>query len=209
MRRAALAACSLAALVALAGCERGCLSRQLAEVGVGRDPGVGPPGPRLGVGEVDCPDGLARCVGGVVETSVLGQRPVVCHGSPEACACPWTVASRCPGLCVADGVELAVPQESAAAQLCGRGADDPPYARPADGQTASAPNEAEREACAGGGFRCVARRVVRCESSSAAGAAVVGLVGTCLGGCGPDTAIEAVGLTGPQALALLCSRIPR
>lgn len=195
-----------AALLALPACERGCAWKYLGKAGVGRPvaPG-GAQGPGLAADEIDCPDGLARCVAGVVETSQLARRPRVCHGSTETCECPWTRSERCPSACIAESVVLSVGSGRAAAQLCAPAPAEPRFARPSASGMAPPPNEAERSRCdEGAAFVCEASRVIDCREGR--------VLGTCVGGCGPDPALDAVdgpalaALTSLDVLALLCAR---
>ena len=69
---------------------------------------------------VDCPDGLARCVGGAVEVSHVARIPRPCPPSsrPEDCQCPWEAVETCPRGCTEDGTEVVTPPDRAAARLC-------------------------------------------------------------------------------------------
>ena len=175
----------------LVGCERGWLARRLAgktTAGLAADPKL------LAIGQVDCPDGLARCVGGVVQVSELAQRPDPCHGSPETCACPWTVAARCPGSCVADGVEMLLAPGYPFSHLCLDPPTIPPFARPL---AADSPLPALGDACEGQQFLCIASTVVACEPTPHG-------VGACVSGCASDRGLSEP-LTPAQASALLCT----
>ncbi len=188
----------LLCLACLPACERGCLWRALTSTEERTAPG----GAWLGLNEVDCPDGLARCSGGVVQTSVGARRPSPCHGTAEACACPWTVADRCPdGLaCVADGLELPAALEMGVTQLCSPSPLSPPVARPA---AADAPLDlAETRSCDGEAFACVGSHVVACTPAAR-------VVGTCAKGCASETGLGgalAERLNDRQASAILCAR---
>jgi hypothetical protein len=83
--------------IALLGCERGCLSKRLANTG----------DVELPLDLVDCPDGLARCVDGQLRKSKVA-------AVPANAACPWEPAGVCPGVCV-EGVVVAAEH---AGQLC-------------------------------------------------------------------------------------------
>jgi len=176
----------------LGGCERGCLSTWLAELGVGR-PSATPPKGALPLSGVDCPDGLARCVGGVVEVSRASHYTLPCADPQAGCMCPWDSLGPCPLGCAADGVEVVVPPERALAQLC---ATDPasPVARPI-APTAMPPGACDdvRESTeppttpAGPStpdenvYRCLASIVVACSSSGGRKA-----VAACVRGCFHD-----------------------
>ncbi len=195
--------------VCLPSCERGCLWRQLSG-GFSATPstetrargGERAPGPAsFGEAEVDCPDGLARCMGGVVQVSRLARRPSPCRGSPESCACPWAVLDRCPSAaCVADGLTTALPVNRAAKQLCAPGPVSAPFSRPGPPSNSVLPPLPE--ACEAAAFVCLGALVVACEPSPRA-------VGTCIAGCTPEPSLDgpaSSGLSDLQALALLCER---
>lgn len=125
------------ALLALVGCERGCLARRAADV---QDAAA------FTLDRVDCPDGLARCNGGRLERSKLATvDPRVPAG------CPWEPAGECAGGCV-ENVE--VPEEHAR-QLCreGDGGIVPNAGRPPE----TCPSTD------GPRWACHASRVVDCE----------------------------------------------
>ena len=187
-------ACSL-----VSACTRGCLTEPLQKTGLTSDP-TGPAKAWFGLGEVDCPDGLARCVGGAVQTSQAARRPSPCRGSPKACACPWVVLAACPVACVAEGVEAILPPDRALSQLCTPASPSgvsPPYAHP------PAPSSVARsvgEACEGETFVCLASIVVACEPSPRA-------LATCAAGCSTDRAVErGAALSDEGAVAVLCAR---
>ena len=214
-------------LLVLAGCERGCLWRLIPRAGIaGAQAGAGSDQPSqawFGMGEVDCPDGLARCSGGVVQRSLVARRPSPCRGNPESCACPWTLVDRCEGECVADGLEIATPADRAVSQLCVATPGSSPFARPTESPEGHGdPGTASRDAsarssppvalaafasaCEGEAFVCLASSVVACGKSPAV---PLSLVGTCTSGCALDAALGgavAERLQAPQALALLCAR---
>lgn len=135
-------------ILALPGCERGCLARRVAEVQDANPQ-------RLDW--VDCPDGLARCNAGTLERSKLATV------DPRTRAgCPWESAGACAGGCV-ENVE--VPEEHAR-QLC-READGgivPSLGRPQERCPAS---DAPR-------WACVASRVVDCEHCTVVGTCLRG-----------------------------------
>ena len=142
---------------ALCGCERGCARTWAERRGVGEKAafrnGLGPPR------ATDCPDGLARCTGGVVETSRLAAIPEPCQGPPESCACPWERAGECGGACVAEGAEIVVDRARALAQLCAPGPGGGDLARPIS-QPADC-DEDTRYRCSGGAVvSCAEHRAV-------------------------------------------------
>jgi hypothetical protein len=179
-------------------CERGCAWRALSRAGIASD-GTGSAQAWLGLGEVDCPDGLARCRGGVIEASRLARRPSPCRGNLEACACPWAVAGRCEGQCVADDLEVLLPGERASSQLC---APDPArvaFARPPAPVTALTPLGG---ACEAEAFVCLGSAVVACRPAPR-------IVATCASGCSSQEPLGgriAETLSDAQAVAVLCTR---
>jgi len=184
-------------LVFLGGCERGCLTTWLTEHGVGE------PAPSskhaVTFNGVDCPDGLARCIGGVVEVSRVSHYALPCSGPAEACMCPWDSVGACPAGCAADGVEAVVPRERALAQLC---ASDPahPVARPV------LPNASPPGACDDGvtGYRCLASIVVACTASDAG--VRPRAVAACVHACAPGgDAIDEDDATDEGASRILCA----
>jgi hypothetical protein len=190
----------LASLVG--GCERGCIWKALPKAGLSANP-TAPGQAWFGQGEVDCPDGLRRCRGGVVQASMVARRPVACTGNPEGCACPWSIEATCPGACVADDLELVVPAERALAQLCEPLAASAPFARARpDVPPAPTPAETVGESCEGEAFVCLGSVVRECAPAPHP-------IATCLAGCATDEALGgavALGLSAQQAVAVLCSR---
>ena len=74
--------------------------------------GVNPPG-AAPLQAIDCPDGLARCIGGVVEVSRLATIAQPCRAAPEACACPWDRVGDCEQGCVGDEVDVVMDRDLA------------------------------------------------------------------------------------------------
>jgi hypothetical protein len=197
-----------ALVVALCGCERGCLARWLEGHGAGPatgpgTPGRGPPpsGDLGGLGAIDCPDGMARCGLGIVHVSRAYHYPDPCTLSPEQCQCPWERLGDCPNGCAADGVELDVPRERALTQLCAPGPRSGDDARasfsavPPPGTIASSCDLA---------YVCEKGVVVVCGPPAQA-------VAACTGGCaregqGLDVDEETAPVTPAAAVALLCKR---
>jgi hypothetical protein len=205
---------TLAALaLALAGCERGCLSTWLVEQGVGRTPDtprsgtpshggtgpqVAPSGPSVELGGTDCSDGLARCTDGNVEISLMGHVPHPCAAPKErsaACACPWKVAGRCSAGCVSEGLEVAAAPEVALVQLC---APVEAVSRPVLATEATVVT-----ICADDGVSCVDGIVRSC----AARGQPAQLVSVCVHGCAPGATLDPDDLrTGNGPAAILCRR---
>ncbi len=212
MRRARPAVVLALLIALLPACERGCLVTWLRDHGAG---GQAPPSssaffPMHGV---DCPDGLGRCVGGVVEVSRVSRYELPCAGSPESCVCPWDALGDCPRGCAAEGVETVIPREHAFAQLC---APDPsrPLARPLVGVPAPV------GACVSVGYRCVASQVVACSEGGArapgatpargeggAGDLSARAFAACLEGCASEGAlVDEEDVDDQAAIRILCAR---
>ena len=178
-------------LFSLAGCERGCAKGWFEKHGVGEQ-GFAPRG-AAPMNALDCPDGLARCTGGVVEGSRLATIPQPCKGSPESCICPWERLGSCEGGCVADGLEMVVDRARALPQLCAPGPDSGQLARIA---TTPQPADCDEDVA----YRCSGGAVIACEDHRVAG--------VCERGCFAEGA--EVGSDFPlrreAAFAILCSR---
>ena len=190
-RVAALAACSFC-VVALAGCDRGWLMNWLKGHGVGEDHRPTEPG-SLHLQEVDCPAGLARCVGGAIEVAQAFRHPFPCPGGSEACDCPWQVVAKCGGPCVADAVPLALAPPKATRQLCAVGPSDAPVAHPPPLGT---PPPVE---CGDEPYRCAKSSVIACPSAR--------IVAVCANGCAEEsTTLDDPGVDDAAAVYLLCAR---
>jgi hypothetical protein len=177
----------------LAGCERGCAKSWLAERGIGESPKTSPSA-IVPLNALDCPDGLARCRDGVVEVSVLATIPHPCAGAPESCVCPWTQLGTCGHACTVDGLELVVEREHAEAQLCAPAAADA-LSRAPDATTPLVP-------CDVRGYRCDGNVLEQCDDDGATPRALA----VCTHRCAePGGVIDADGVTGDQAVALLCA----
>lgn len=201
----------LALVLFVSGCERGCLSRWLAERGVGGGApegsgGAAPPGkPRtLDLSGTDCSDGLLRCTGGRVEASRAAHLPHPCGAArmgerEPACQCPWDVVGACPSGCASDGLEaIGAPTDAGVAQLC---RPDVPVARPV------LPGDPiPIDICAHEGVACVDGIVRTCEAPGQP----VRALAMCLDGCQRHVGIDDVdpgALTNPDGLvSILCQR---
>jgi hypothetical protein len=177
------------------GCQRGCLLTWLRQSGAVQDhEGIRGSG-SLRLQYVDCPDGLARCVDGVVESSRLFRHPDPCSASAEECSCPWVKGERCTSGCVSEGTEVVLPPDEADHQLCAPpGGRADLYARPAFAPAPSDPgcDGDERYHCFGG-------VVVRCDE------AAVRALSVCLRGCAEERqTLDQRTLQDEQAAALLC-----
>ena len=209
-----LAFWTLSALaMALAGCERGCLSAWLTEHGTGAGepsgprsgtPGVGGSGPRgsdaaaVDFGGTDCSDGLARCSAGHVEVSVAGHVPHPCAAAkelPGACACAWQSAGSCAAGCVKDGLEVVAAAAAAREQLC---APAEAVLRPV-----TVAETAVVTICATDGVSCVDGTVRVCLGRGAPAR----LAGACVSGCAPGVSLDPGDIPpGDGAAAILCRR---
>jgi hypothetical protein len=146
---------------------------------------------------IDCPDGLARCTGGVVEVSRLASRPDPCAGSREACECPWDRLSPCRLGCVAEDVEVVVSRERAVAQLCA-----PEPGGGAAYVEAPPPFEDGGIDCADGRYICAGSWIVSCSSDTPPHR-----LARCINGCTSEAlTLDDDTLTDRQATALLCRR---
>jgi hypothetical protein len=199
----------IAALFLLCGCQRGCLQTWIRDRGAASKVAT----PLTMMKGIDCPDGLARCVGGAVEISHVARIPRPCPPSakPEECQCPWEAADECPRGCAEEGTVVVTPPERAAARLCAPDPANPP-ARPVAGAVAP-PGACEVE-----GYRCLGSLVIACAPGSPdRSAAESGALGTgpllarpfaaCVRGCVQEG--EALGEeeADPEGAArILCAR---
>ena len=142
---------------------------------------------------IDCPDGLARCSGGVVQVSKLASIPLPCTGPVEHCTCPWERAMECNAGCVADDVEVVLDVTRAGRQLCAPPRDAAPTVRALPTPSPAACEEEQLYRCVGGG-------VVACAENA--------LVATCVRGCVTEGAAldRDVAVSREAAFAILCSR---
>lgn len=196
----------VALALALAGCQRGCLARWLAEHGFGSSPDTpGAVGPTARA-PAPCPAGLARCSAGVVRVSTAYTPPAGC--SPEGCKCPWADAQRCAFGCSAENVEIEMPEASAKVQLCAPSpGEEPRYARtlgPTEQDAAvMADDDAEVEAiCEVERWRCANGAVSACDSGQAKPLAA------CVHGCVDGEGMIVEDVPASSALAILCARSP-
>jgi len=152
-----------------------------------RQPGSAP------LNAIDCADGLARCSAGMVEVSRRTSLPWPCRGTPEQCACPWERVDGCARRCVADGVEVVVPKDRAAGQLCETAADAGPVTTPAS------QGETPRGCDEGQAYRCEGDVVTACRENA--------VVARCLRGCVAEGSglDDDVPVDREGAAAILCS----
>jgi hypothetical protein len=178
-------------LPTLTGCERGCASRWLAEHGSREKETVQQGGPLTSA--IDCPDGLARCNGGVVEASRLASIRQPCQGTVEQCTCPWDRLGECERGCIVDGADVTSDRGKAMTQLC---APAPGTGAVAHALRSAAPADCDEDQL----YRCAGGAVVSCPEHA--------VVGTCDRGCFAEGA--SVGGGAPvgreAAFAILCSR---
>jgi len=190
----------------LSACERGCLMRWFEDRSA--SPGLGTEAPRGSVtrdgapsfelGGTDCSDGLARCVGGRVETSVAGHVPYPCTAPrerPGSCECAWSPVATCQIGCVKDGIEVVAAAEVARDQLC---ASPDATLRPL------LPSElANVVICSEDGSSCVDDVVRACTARGQPAR----LLGACAHGCATGIGVEPGDLlTGDGPAAILCRR---
>jgi len=182
------------------GCERGCARSWLRDHGVGGPTATSTPG-HVPVAGIDCPDGIARCTEGTVETSRLARIGQPCRGPETACSCPWDRVGDCARGCVADGLEVVMDRSQATRQLClpdptatasrmrGQSADDagPPAATCEEGQL----------------YRCANGFVVDCSAHAVLGSCTRGCFteGASIGEVAREETVSRV-----AAFAILCSR---
>ncbi len=174
---AASRALVLALAVAVAGCERGCLTRRADELG-GRTAASA-----FAVTGTDCPPGVARCRDGNVEVAIAGHVPAACAG--EACRCPYRFELRCPRDCASPGAEIAMEPALARAQLCA-----------AVDRSFAAPPVATADVSCEGAYRCRAGQVVQCGQRA---------VARCVFGCATDDALDEAP-SDEAAVDVLCAR---
>lgn len=203
----ARALAGLGLLLSLAACDamgEGCAALRAVTGGEGRALPTGraadPPGDLTGT---DCSPGLARCVAGAVEVSLVARLPFPCdeaRGGPEGrigrCTCPWVATVRCPAGCVDEDVVVAAPADVAARQLCA-----------SDGPAAWSLGVADAGAsCGEDGVLCQDGQVLRCDRAGQPGV----VLAACRYGCAPAVTIEQHGESmisdGPSAI--LCRRGP-
>jgi hypothetical protein len=151
------------------------------------------PGSRS-TGVIDCPDGLARCIEGQVETSRLAAIARDCRGPETACTCPWEPAGTCTEGCAADGLEMVIERALALRQLCAMNPDA--------GPVASDTKRPVRSKCEEGQlYRCTAGAVIDCDTEEA--------IASCVRGCAAEGASideDSVSIRREAAFAILCSR---
>ena len=182
--------------LAIAACDRGCSCApggSWAWDPAGKSPVPVPSGSvAFPMNAIDCPDGIARCIDGIVEVSRLAAIAQPCIGPPEKCQCPWDRVGGCDHGCVADGIDLALSRAQAFVQLCAPSAADV-FARP------PLPNvQLPSDLCVAETYHCVSGTVVACAETAMP-------LATCVNGCAEEgSALDEEGLTRDQVVALLC-----
>jgi hypothetical protein len=154
------------------------------------------------MGGIDCPDGLARCVGGAVEVSHVARIPRPCPATsrPEDCQCPWEAVETCPLGCTQEGTEVVVPPDRAAARLCASDPSNPP-ARPVVG-VLPPPG-----ACGAEGYRCLGSVVIACSPGSDDGGLMARVFAACVRGCFQEGESLGEEEADPEGAArILCAR---
>jgi hypothetical protein len=196
MRNARIPFALLPVLLALSGCQRGCLATWLRDRGSASKTAT----PLTMMNGIDCPDGLGRCVGGAVEVSRVARVPRPCPASarPEDCECPWEAVENCPRGCTEEGTEVVVSSDRAAARLC---APDPlnPPARPVVG-ILPPPG-----ACDADGYRCLGSLVIACSTGE--GGRIGRVFAACVRGCFQEGESLGEEEADPEGAArILCAR---
>jgi hypothetical protein len=194
MKRVAVAA--FAALLLVAGCDKGCAAR-VDEMGNSRTDPNGTGKGSLPLRGVDCPDGLSRCAGQAVQASRLYTYELPCKGTAEQCTCPWDNVAGCERGCVAENVELVMKKDRAALQLCAPGAGDVLTGPPPKDLVFAA------MLCDSASYRCSQGVVVKCGEGEPLALAA------CVRGCADeDTVVGDDEATRDQAFAILCVHAP-
>jgi hypothetical protein len=178
-------------LLSLSGCQRGCARRWVEERSAEKAAPGGPSTPAMNA--IDCPDGLARCSGGVVQVSRLASIPLPCTGPVEHCTCPWERATECELACAVDDVEVVLEAAKAGRQLCAPPQDATPFVRAMHAAATVGCDEEEL-------YRCAAGAVVACAEKA--------VVATCVRGCATEGgSVGGEGVVSREAaFAILCSR---
>ena len=204
-RRAAVFGAAVAiASLGTAGCKRGALAEWLAKKKEGASSPAGPsPTSAFQLRALDCPDGLARCAGGVVEVSRVAHIPMPCTANATTnCDCPWAWAADCARGCAVEGLTVVSAADRAAQRLCA--VDPATIARPAP--AAIAP----KGACEAPGYRCVQSMIVACsDDADDAGTPRAQVIAACLHGCFREgESLDADDADPEGAPRILCARAP-
>lgn len=192
----------LAFVFAVAGCERGCRATGGSDAPIRG--GAAPRGssPSLDLGGTDCSDGLARCVDGQIQVSVVAHVPHPCGAGEKGargCECPWrpATASPCPQGCAKDGLEVVAEESIAREQLCAA-----PPAAPAT-RPMLATELTTVTICAAEAITCEQGIVTVC----AARGQPARRVAACVDGCAPGVALDpGVDVTSDGVASILCRR---
>jgi hypothetical protein len=204
----------------LGGCQRGCLSSWFKAQGIDQAAsGLGGKGGPLAPTESPCPGGLARCSGGIVRVSRSFTPPGPC--GPEGCKCPWEDAKTCEDGCALEAIELDMPPETAARQLCAPAPGAPAFARDPgpdagrergpdagrdpgrDAGRDPAEDDEEGDAiCDVERYVCVRGVVVACPRDGVGAHAV----GACIQGCADGERMLFAESSDRIAMAILCRR---
>lgn len=194
---------------AFTGCERGCLMRGWTEKQEGPPPSASGQTTPLDLRGVDCADGLLRCNGGVIETSLVGHLPAKClanernerrmrsEKAPAECICPWSAIGQCRSGCANDNLEIvATDLDAGASQMC---KPLQPYARPILPE-----DHASIEVCADDGISCRDGIVTTCVAASPSRP-----IAHCIFGCALGVSLAEEPEDGPAAnpdgfVSILC-----
>jgi hypothetical protein len=162
VKRVSLAAAGLTATVlALSGCERGCLTTwwdSHTTSGAGGQQSLTPPPAE----KPGCVSGFVRCSGGSVQAS---RAQVGTHCTPEGCLCPWDDIGKCAFGCVLEGVPIEMPLDAGVLQLCAPDDNLGPTAVVNREESGDAGDEV---ACEIEGFFCMNGRVSSCGNPRSA-----------------------------------------
>ncbi len=185
---------TLALLLLVTGCDRGCLSKS--------DPARGSSsGSALDLTGTDCSDGMVRCKEGRIEASRAAHLPHPCGdpGTVEkrgSCTCPWDVIGHCRTGCAEEGLEVIATRDAGAQKVCRA---ETQVARPI------LPGDPfEATICSDEGVSCADGIVRACDEPGRPARAIA----LCLTGCDPGIAIDHGDPTNPDGVSMILCRRP-
>lgn len=190
--------------IALAGCERGCLTRWIAENKDGVKPTPSVRGQELDLNGVDCADGLLRCSAGTVETSRVSHLPARCANAVKGekrateCVCPWDAIAHCTSGCADENrTVIATDLDGGASQMC---KPLQPFARPVLPE-----DHASVDVCADDGITCRDGIVSVCVAAASPSRPIA----HCIFGCAASLTLADSDEDGPTAnpdgpVSILC-----
>jgi len=180
-------------VVALVGCERGCLATKTSSTSSTRS------GSASDLSGTDCSDGMVRCVQGRIEVSRLAHLPHPC-GDPNAlekrgaCTCPWDVIGQCSSGCAEDALEVLATADAGAAKVCRA---DGPVARPI------LPGDPfEPSVCSFEGVQCADGIIRHCDGAGRPSRAIA----LCFSGCDPAVGIDHGAPANPDGVSMILCR---